>query len=280
MKLKLFNEEDMMNGLGQGQRSYTDEELLENIREFVRKNEKPPRAIDLKGKYSLGTYVSHFKSLNNAIKLAGYDPRIPGTCLKYTREELISAVIDFYSKYNKPPSCRDFRNNPEYPSIGAYDREFGNLRKCLDELDLGMDSIIKKGILGNETQKGRLFELKVKDQFKNDSQDLAGDNPTSYCDGICPSGKTYDAKSSKIHNYKGYLFWIFAIRNKEKDKIQWYYLGAFNEDYSELLHVWRISAVDIEEFVNNTGFLYVALNNVRSIERLKRYEITEKFLGV
>lgn len=55
--------------------------------------------------------------------------------------------------------------------------------------------------------------------------------------------------------------------------IEWYYLGAFNEDYSKLLHVWRIPAKDFGEEIQK-GFLYINVNNT---EKMKEYEITDKF---
>ena len=95
----------------------------------------------------------------------------------------------------------------------------------------------KKGILDTSQQKARLLEMYVIEHFGNKIIDLSGENQNNPCDGICPKGKIYDVKSSKLHSGK---YSLFHTRNKFREEIEYYYLGAFNSDWTKLEHVWRV----------------------------------------
>lgn len=108
-------------------------------------------------------------------------------------------------------------------------------------------------------------EILVLDHFRQKDKviDLAGENCLSPYDGICPNGQRYDVKN-------------FVLDNSEKDKIDWFYLLAFNEDYSEILHVWRIPTWDFMMYLEK-GRFWVCMD---LIDKMKRYEITERFIPV
>jgi len=194
---------------------------------------------------------------------------------KYTDEELLDYLIRFYKKYGRAPVIEDFKNNPEYPSPATYWNRFGNWSNALKLVELDVESMVKKGVIENEYQKGRLGEIIVRDHFKQHPVDLAGENCLSPCDGICPNGKTYDVKSSKF--YTDRTRWDFQIRNKYKEEIEIYYLLGFNEDYTKLDYGWRIPGEMAEGY-----HFYVGLNPDYkfNIENMKEYDITHKINGI
>lgn len=139
---------------------------------------------------------------------------------------------------------------------------------------LDVDSMVRKGVIETINQKRRLAEIFILEHFdkKEEVKDLSGENPSSHYDGICPRGEPYDVKSSAILAHNRFIFWMFNFDNSHKDEIEWYYLLAFNEDYSELLHVWRIPAWDFMGSIEK-GHIKIGINNVES---MKQYEIIEK----
>lgn len=190
----------------------------------------------------------------------------------YTDKELLEYLTKFYDKYGRSPTEKDFTNNSKYPSVITYQRRFGSWTNALKLVGIDVDSMVTKGIVKTNDQKARLAELRIIGHFKKNPMDLAGENKLSPCDGVCPNGKTYDVKSSKLYEEK---YYGFTTRNKYREKIEVYYLLGFNEDYTILEHVWRVPGEMVERdyfhiakiFSNRTG---------RDIESMKKYEITDK----
>jgi hypothetical protein len=144
---------------------------------------------------------------------------------------------------------------------------------------LDVESIVKKGVLVTNLQKGRFGEIIVRDHFKGHPVDLAGENNRSPCDGICPNGKTYDVKSSILHtDYGGYYH--YGNCNKYKDKIEIYYILAFNKNYSKLEYAWRVTGWEVIE----KDYFDVYVNSHSrakfTIENMKEYDITDKIRDV
>lgn len=185
--------------------------------------------------------------------------------IKYTNNELLEYLKQFYEDNGRIPT-----NNPEYPgrSIGRsiYCERFGSWSNALKLVGLDTESIARKGIVETHQQKARLFELYIREHFTEESIYLSGKNCTSYIDGICPKGQTYDAKSRALFRD---LYWSFYL-NKIVD---YYYLGGFDKDYRKLLYVWRIPG----DFTEKSR-LYIGVgDNYRyNIESMKKHEITEK----
>lgn len=218
-----------------------------------------------------------FGSWNNAlIEAELWDKR---DFSRYTDEDLLGYLVRFYEENGRPPTIRDFTNNRKYPGFAIYQKRFGSWQKALKLVGLDTDSMVRKGVVKTENQKARLAEIFVREHFDDVEKvvDLSGTNCDSPFDGICPKGKIYDVKSSKLGNDRDR--WIFNILNIHKDEIEWYYLLAFNGDYSELLHVWRISAWEFMEDIEN-GYLHIGIGNnyINNIENMKQYDITEKFM--
>lgn len=189
----------------------------------------------------------------------------------YTDKELLNFLKLFYQENNRIPVRRDFENNSKYPGFYSYYNYFGSWNNALRLAGMDIDTIVRQKNFSNNIYKGRYWEIMIMDMFQNKSIDLSGNNCNSPFDGICPNGKTYDAKSSKLYDNE---YWLFPIYNKDKETIEWYYFGAFNEDYTELLHVWQVPGEVIE---NN--YLYVGTGTCSefNVENMKEYEITDRF---
>ena len=150
------------------------------------------------------------------------EPRRPHDTRRYTDEELLNYLIQFFEKYGRVPIARDLDNNPEYPNVGTYKRKFGGWSNALKLVGLDIDSMVKNGIIETSDQKSRLAEIKVIEHFKQHPIDLAGENKNSPCDGICPNGKTYDVKSSTLLSDEHGEYYCFSTRNKYKEEIEIY----------------------------------------------------------
>lgn len=188
----------------------------------------------------------------------------------YTKKELSNHLKRFVEENGRVPVEHDFVNNPGYPSFIPYIECFGSWRKALESVRLDVSSMVKNGIIETTDQKARLSEMVVMDYLKN-SIDLSGENKKSPYDGICPNGMTYDVKSSGLHEDK---YWLFNIRNKSLDKIEIIYLLAFNEDYTELMYVWRVSTWTI---VSKDKFkVWSSSGHEFIVENMKEYCITDK----
>ena len=200
--------------------------------------------------------------------------------LKYTDKELLDYLIQFYEKYGRPPTQNDFTNNSAYPSFMTYIKRFKSWSNALKLVGLDVDSMVKKGVLSNSVQKGRLGEIIVRDHFEKNSTDLAGENQNSPCDGICPNGKTYDVKSSKFYNWGNRKYFIFKVNNKHKNEIEIYYFLGFSEDYTELICAYRVSTNDIWDFIDNDHIrIGFSLKYRFNVENMKK-DITCQIRGI
>lgn len=218
---------------------------------------------------SAWTYYDRFGSWNNALKLAGLD----NNDFKYKENQLLELLKKFERENGRVPTVRDFNNDSEYPSFRTYQTRFGSWSKALKLAELDVDTMVKKGILDTSQQKARLLEIYIIEHFENNSIDLSGENQNSPCDGICPKGKTYDVKNSKLRR-NGY--YIFHTRNKFREEIEYYYFGAFNSDWTKLEHVWRVPG----EIVEKDNFVVGLVGGEFNIENMKEYEITDKFKDI
>ena len=195
----------------------------------------------------------------------------------YTDKELLDYLIQFYEKYGRIPGAKDFDNNPEFPSRGIYHLRFGSWKNALKLVGLDLDTRVIQGYLDTNVEKGRFGEILIRDHFENNPVDLAGENKKSHCDGICPNGKTYDVKSSKLHIKGDYMWWDYNTSNKYKEEIEIYYFLAFNEDWTKLLYVWRIPG----EIIGSEWFQVRDSSNAKfNIESMGKYDVTEKLREV
>lgn len=256
-------------------KTYTDKELLNFLKLFYQENNRIPTIKDFSNnsKYpGYSIYRDRFGSWNNSLILAELDQRAKcSNGAKYTDEDMLNFLKLFYQENNRIPVRRDFENNSKYPGFYSYYNHFGSWNNALRLAEMDIDTMARQKNFSNNIYKGRHWEIMIMDMFQNKSIDLSGNNCNSPFDGICPNGKTYDAKSSKLYDND---YWLFPIYNKDKETIEWYYFGAFNKDYTELLHVWQVPGEVIE---NN--YLYVGKGTYSkfNMENMKEYEITDRF---
>ena len=284
-ELKILEREPYIANYHQSKK-YTDEDLLNELRRFEKEHRRSPTEADFGNNPGYPSYVTfqrRFGSWDNALKMAGLDinsyrhhevklnipEREPQK--NYTDEELLNELIRFEKEYGRSPTEADFRNNPEYPSYVTFQRMFGSWIGALKLAGLDIDLM---GHQGN-SYRGRQAEIMVLNHFKQHPIDLAGKNPNSTCDGICPNGKTYDVKSSRFDLYKKRYHFRTTNKDKDdyKDAIQWYYLLALNGD-DTIKYVWRIPG----EMVEKDDFLVGMNPNYEfNIENMKEFDITDKF---
>lgn len=109
---------------------YTDEQLLQYLKDFYIENNRVPTTDDFrKRKPNASTFFLRFGSWKNALKAAGLQKdkyKITG----YTDKELIDFLVDYYNKFNKVPRTRDFDNN-DYPDSETYRLRFGSWKNAL-----------------------------------------------------------------------------------------------------------------------------------------------------
>lgn len=252
-------------------KKYTDEELLNYLRRFYEKSGRIPVTNDFSNSAiypNHNTYKKRFGSWKRSLELAGLDIYTKKEI--YTDEELLNYLKIFCKENNRIPIMRDFDNNPRYPNYGTYQKRFGSWNKSLKLVELDIDTMVKQGVLRDTNHKGRLFEIIMINHFENISIDLSGKDRNSPCDGICPNGRTYDAKSSKLH-IGG--FWSFDTGSERREEIEYYYFGAFNEDYTKLMYVWRVPG----DIVEGNSFRVGIRSGEFNVENMKEYDITDKF---
>lgn len=253
-------------------KKYSKEFLILKLKEFFEKNKISPLASDFgkdKGLPSWGTYRIHFGSWNNALKEAN----IPLNIVHYyTDEYLLNELKRYYNDTGKIPSINGLRNtNNKYPFSDTYINHFDSWKNAIKMV--GFSSI------KNEVEKGRCGEVVVFNSFKNKemAMDISGKNSQSYFDGICPNGKIYDVKSSSLNCYKStlknklYIYdgWGFKFNNKEKEKIEYYFLLGYDKNHEKLINSWMVPSYIIFPRISVT-----IKNSEKSINKWKEYKIS------
>ncbi len=132
------DEQRAKNSLGKKRRIYTRNktghcplQLLEPIKALAEKLGGTPNGEDFKrayrGKY-MSTIVQIYGSFNEALKVAGFEPR-PRKEFKYTEGELIEFLQNFYKMFGRTPAHTDF-NRGYLPAIKHYIKRFGGINRA------------------------------------------------------------------------------------------------------------------------------------------------------
>lgn len=75
---------------------YTDEELLDQIRDFVKRHGRIPVSYPCEVPTTSATFFKRFGSWNNAVRLAGFKPNESSSIPRfYSDEDLVGRVVDF-----------------------------------------------------------------------------------------------------------------------------------------------------------------------------------------
>jgi hypothetical protein len=201
----------------------------------------------------------------NKEDLKGLKTEPYNTKTKYTDEELLDYLIQFYEENGRHPTEIDFVNNLECPNYTTYKRRFGSWINALKLAGLDVDLMSPQG----NSYRGRQSEIKVLNHFRKHPIDLAGKNQRCPFDGVCPNGLIYEVKSSKFYN-GGH--WLFGTNNKYKTMIEIYYFLAFNSDWTKLVYAWRIPGKIVEK---DSFLVRLDQNYEFNVENMKQYDITD-----
>jgi len=133
---------------------YTDEELINILKEFHIKNNKIPMSNDFKNKTpSVSTYYNRFGSWIKALEKAGFKKE-KNSRKDYTDKELIDYLIKYYNEFNKIPTTRDLKNNKNYPTSETYRNHFGSHKNAL----------IKSGLYALRKDKHQFDKISYSDE--------------------------------------------------------------------------------------------------------------------
>ncbi|MDI3535505.1 MAG: hypothetical protein PWQ82_1870 [Thermosediminibacterales bacterium] len=94
-----------------GRYKYTDQELIENLKDTARKLGRTPKKREIRSPGSW-VYIERFGSWNKALKTAGLAPLKE---IGLSKEHLKKVILDFYKKHSRTPSVSDFYKNPYLP---------------------------------------------------------------------------------------------------------------------------------------------------------------------
>lgn len=151
--------------------------MLNELRRFEKEYGRPPVERDFINNHEYPGFVVYqrrFGSWINSLKLAGLDTDFESRKHKqqYTEEELLDYLRWFEKEYERPPTEKDFTNNPEYPGYATYQRRFGSW----------INALIKAGLYVNLAERqcdsfiGRQAEIVILDHLENKAIDLSGEN--------------------------------------------------------------------------------------------------------
>lgn len=248
---------------------YTERELIEKMQRWAEEHRRPPRKTDFTNnpKYpSFATYQRVFGSWNNALIESGLEV---GVIKGNTRQVMIEKMKQFEKENGRPPVAADFRNNPKYPSLGAY----------LNEFDIWNNAKIAAGYEPNdESTRSRLGELQTLSEFKEEGYvDLSGNNRHSICDGINPDGEHYDVKSASLtQNTNGALGWSFWVSIEQLEEAETLTLRAYEDrDFSKPpKYVWVVPI----GFMDNRMMIFIYKDDNRglhNVKTMKKYQVNK-----
>lgn len=112
-------------------RDYTDEELIEMLREFAKELGETPTIQQIQENDTMpsrGTYAYRFGSYGEACLEAGIEPNQAGGA--YPREALIRELMDFAKENGRVPKQADLEADDDLPSAATFSKRFGSLREA------------------------------------------------------------------------------------------------------------------------------------------------------
>lgn len=171
--------------------------------------------------------------------------------MRYNQTVLIEILRKWAKQNNRIPVHSDLRRAQGLLSANTFVCYFGSWVEALRAANLHVKN--------SKSEDGREAEKLVAESCS--CIDLASRDRNSWCDGICPKGKTYDVKSSKLirgsqnHGHE-YFYWSFLFGNKYKSKIDYYFLLGFNEDLTKLLRSWLVPGNVVLNKVGTGIYLY------------------------
>ena len=114
-------------------RAYTEEELLNEVRDFADEFDRSPRCVEVREQadISIETLCYRFGSFNNALRAAGLSVTKPhDEDPKYSREELLEYIRELTAKQLKPPTAAEMDDTDGVPSANTYQRRFDSWNRA------------------------------------------------------------------------------------------------------------------------------------------------------
>lgn len=110
---------------------WSDSDLIKALQEFHSKSNTIPKYNDFVGKFpSARTIELRFGSWNKGLELAGFTT-ITKYNVRWSDDEIIKAIQDFYNKNKRIPECRDFENSNQYPNYRTVSTRFGTWNNAI-----------------------------------------------------------------------------------------------------------------------------------------------------
>jgi hypothetical protein len=184
----------------------------------------------------------------------------------YTRELLIEMIQQFVREKGMLPTVADFTNNPDYPSIKPYLREFGSWTGGL---------IAAKFKPDDEATRSRQGEIQQLSEFKIEGVvDLSGKNRNSTCDGICPKGEEFGTKSASLTINGAFFCWHYRVSERQLKVAKYLFLRAYEDkDFTKPpKYRWRVPV----EFADGKKDIFIYKDKDWSkynIKNMEKYEI-------
>lgn len=114
-------------------RTYTREEIIELVRNFIEENNRLPTSNDFNGKNKymhLTTIRSHFNNLHEVLSILGYESDYKPIRI-FSNEELLSLLHALYLDLGKTPTADDIDNCDYTSGYNVYSSRFGSLYNAL-----------------------------------------------------------------------------------------------------------------------------------------------------
>lgn len=136
---------------------------------------------------------------------------------KYSKEELISYLQEYYYHYGKVPTTRDIANNPDIPSPIIYKKNFGSFKQALTEAGLYEFSEHKHLFGRKDYSKGEILQLFIDFINKNNRFPNYKEIRKSK-DCNLPSTTAIDRYFNGITEIREILNHVNSHKNREKEE--------------------------------------------------------------
>ncbi|MFF2591009.1 homing endonuclease associated repeat-containing protein [Peribacillus butanolivorans] len=127
-------------------KSYSSEELITFLRQFLIKNGRVPntRELDSTTCYpSAGVFRRVFGSLRKSFDEAKIDVGQEFRTF-YSKDDLIAYLIKFVNEFKKLPTVRDMDKAKGYPSATVFRLKFGSLRKAIEATNIHIPNYYRR----------------------------------------------------------------------------------------------------------------------------------------
>lgn len=108
---------------------YTDEELLDELRDFADELGRAPRWVEIRERsdISASTFSRRFGTFNDALRAAGLSVTKPHDgATEYSHRELLEYIRELTAEQLKPPSYTEMNETEWVPSPHTYQLRFGS----------------------------------------------------------------------------------------------------------------------------------------------------------